>query len=346
VIVASALSALIGAGAGVGTYSMLSAPLPASTITVSTATAPAAAPPDGSIGAAAAAITPSVVTITVTTGQGQGVGTGVILDAAGHILTNDHVVSGASGASIIATFDDGSTSAATVVGTSPSNDLAVIKVSSARSLVAATFAASSSVTSGQSVVAVGAPLGLSETVTSGIVSALARPVRSGSNGDAVYQAVQTDAAINPGNSGGPVVNLNGEVIGINSAGATISGSEAGSIGLGFAIPSDVATRVAADLIARGTSADASLGVSLQAGDAVDTTATGVRLSAVSQGKAAAAAGLQVGDVVTSVNSVRTPTADALIAAVRYYAPGTTVTISYTRDAVSASVEVVLGSSAA
>ena len=151
---------------------------------------------------------------------------------------------GIASAEITVTFEDGSTASATVVGTSAKNDLAVIKVSgvAADELKPATFAQSSSVIVGQSVVAVGAPLGLSETVTSGIVSATARAVRSGSTGDAVYLAVQTDAAINPGYSGGPLVDLNGLVIGINAAGASLSsGSEqSGNIGLGFAIPADVA----------------------------------------------------------------------------------------------------------
>ena len=216
-----------------------------------------------------------MVTITVRSGQSGGIGSGVVLDSEGHILTNEHVVSeantgtsntgtGGNGtAEITVTFEDGSTASATVVGMSPKNDLAVIKVSgvAAGELKPATFSESSSVVVGQSVVAVGAPLGLSETVTSGIVSATARAVRSGTTGDAVYQAVQTDAAINPGNSGGPLVDLNGLVIGINAAGASLSsGSEqSGNIGLGFAIPSDVAVRVANELIADGTATDATLG---------------------------------------------------------------------------------------
>ena len=317
---------------------------------------------DGSVTAAAEKISPSVVTITVTSGRSTSIGSGVVLDTEGHILTNDHVVSetstensptsmgGSSASSITVTFEDGSTATATVVGTSSTQDLAVIKVSGekASELTPATFAESSSVVVGQSVVAVGAPLGLSETVTSGIVSATARAVRSGTTGNAVYQAVQTDAAINPGNSGGPLVNLNGQVIGINASGATLSSSsdsESGSIGLGFAIPADVAVRVANDLIKNGTSPDATLGVQLQSDESsTDTTSTGVALTTVVSGGAADQAGLKSGDVVTSVDGVNVTSADGLIAAIRYHAPGDKVTIAYTRDGQASTAEVTLGTS--
>ena len=359
-LASTALAAVVGAGAGVGGYALLA---PAAT----QASAPVSAVPvaqpatlDGTVTAAAEKISPSVVTITVRSGRGGSIGSGVVLDAQGHILTNDHVVSeaggstsptraGGSASSITVTFEDGSTAEATVVGTSPNNDLAVIRVSGveAGELTPATFAKSSSVVVGQAVVAVGAPLGLSETVTSGIVSATARPVRSGTSGDAVYQAVQTDAAINPGNSGGPLVDLNGQVIGINASGATLSsGSEqSGNIGLGFAIPSDVAVRVANDLIDDGTAADATLGVNLQAGDSsTDTTSEGVTLAGVTSGGPAQQAGLRAGDVVTAVDGVNTTTADGLIAAIRFHAPGTTVTVRYLRDDQPATVQVTLGSS--
>lgn len=355
----TALAAVVGAGAGVGGYALLG---PSGL----TASAPVSAVPvaqpatlDGTVTAAAAKISPSVVTITVRSAGGTSIGSGVVLDTDGHILTNDHVVSssatssnptrtGGSASNITVTFEDGSTAQASVVGTSANNDLAVIKVSGAKAglLKPATFAKSSSVVVGQSVVAVGAPLGLSETVTSGIVSATARPVRSGTSGEAVYQAVQTDTAINPGNSGGPLVNLNGQVIGINAAGASLSDSgESGSIGLGFAIPSDVAVRIANDLIQNGSAADASLGVRLQAGDsATDTTSDGVSLAGVTDGGPAQAAGLQAGDVVTRVDDVNTTTADGLIAAIRFHAPGSTVAINYLRDGQEHTAQVTLGSS--
>ncbi len=357
-LASTALAAVVGAGAGIGGYAWLG--------TSGLASAPVSAVPvaqpstlDGSVTAAAKKISPSVVTITVRTARGTSIGSGVVLDAAGHVLTNDHVVSsggspanptstGNSAGSITVTFEDGSTASASVVGTSADNDLAVIKVSGAKAgqLVPATFAKSSSVVVGQSVVAVGAPLGLSETVTSGIVSATARPVRSGTTGQAVYQAVQTDAAINPGNSGGPLVNLNGQVIGINAAGASLSDSaESGNIGLGFAIPSDVAVRIANELIEHGSAADAVLGVKLQTGDSsTDTTADGVPLAGVTDGGPAQAAGLRAGDVVTEVDGVNTTTADGLIAAIRFHAPGSTVTVGYLRDGRSGTAQVTLASS--
>jgi putative serine protease PepD len=184
-------------------------------------------------------------------------------------------------------------------------------------------------------------------VTSGIVSNTARPVRSGTNNDAVYLAVQTDAAINPGNSGGPLVDLNGAVVGINSSIASTSsgadGSQPGNIGIGFAIPSDIALRVANDLITTGKSTNAQLGVSLSGSDSNLPTSTGVPLAEVVSGGPAEKAGLRTGDVVTEINDFHTTTPDGLIAATRYYAPGTTVTVSFIRDGGSPqTVDVTLG----
>ena len=252
-IVASTLSAVLGVGAGLGTYAYFSGGSLASPITVTTQSASDTPKLDGTIAAAAAKIQPSVVTITVQAGNSGDIGTGEVLDTDGHILTNNHVVEAAKqSGTITVTFHDGSTAEAKIVGTSDTNDLAVIKVDGVKNLTPATFAKSDSIEVGQAVVAVGAPLGLSESVTSGIVSNTARPVRSGDNGDAVYLAVQTDAAINPGNSGGPLVDLNGAVVGINSSIASTSsasdGSQSGNIGIGFAIPADLAVpgRLGAD----------------------------------------------------------------------------------------------------
>ncbi len=333
VIAAAAMSAVLGAGVGVGSYATLVADRATSPISVSTL--PAAQSPrlDGTVAAAAAKIEPSVVTISVQSGNGMDVGTGVVLDADGHILTNNHVVEAASrSGEITVTFPDASTATATIVGTSVSNDLAVIKVSGISKLVPATFGKSGSLEVGQTVVAAGAPLGLSESVTSGIVSNTARPVRSGSDDGAVYLAVQTDAAINPGNSGGPLVDLNGAVVGINSSIATTSGtSQSGNIGIGFAIPSDLAVRVAGELIATGKSADSSLGVTLAGSDSNAVESTGATLQAVTDGGPAATAGLQSGDIVTKVDNFEVGSSDGLIAAIRYYAPGTKVTVTYVRD---------------
>lgn len=355
-LAAASLSAVVGAGAGVGSYAYL-VDDSATTSPISVTTVPAAQSPklDGTISAAVQKIVPSVVTITVQSGRSGDIGSGVVLDSDGHILTNNHVVEaaatetgGAQQSSITVTFQNGTTGKATVVGTSETNDLAVIKVDGVRDLSPAVFAKSDSLTVGQGVVAAGAPLGLSESVTSGIVSNTARPVRSGSNNDAVYLAVQTDAAINPGNSGGPLVNLNGDVIGINSSiASTGSGSadtQSGNIGIGFAIPADVATRVASELIANGKSTNAALGVTVGSSDSELSTTTGVALQTVTPDGAATKAGLQAGDVVTKVNNFDTTTPDGLIAATRFYAPGSEVKITYIRDGgAPQTVSVTLGS---
>jgi putative serine protease PepD len=349
VVVAAALAAVVGAGAGVGSYATLIAergPV-AAPIRVSTVPASQAPQLDGTVQAAAAAIEPSVVTISVQGQAGSGVGSGVVVDADGHILTNNHVVEGAAqSGGVVVTFANGTTAPATIVGTSPSNDLAVIKVDCVADLVPATFGESQSLEVGQTVVAAGAPLGLTESVTSGIVSNTARPVRAGNGGDgAVYLAVQTDAAINPGNSGGPLVDLNGAVVGINSSIATTGGSagQSGNIGIGFAIPSDLAIRVAGEIIAGGESADSALGVTVAGGDSTDTASTGATLQAVTAGGAAAEAGLQAGDVVTKINDFETTSADGLVAAVRFYAPGTEVNLTFIRNGGSPqTVTVTLG----
>ncbi len=357
-----ALAALIGAGAGIGSYAYLdhgSGGTTTSPVTVTTHQADQQAKTNGTVEAAAKAIEPSVVTITVQTGSGGDIGSGVVLDKQGHILTNDHVVSaavqnqggipGGSRARITVTFSTGRTATARIVGTDETDDLAVIKVNGVTGLKPASFAKSSSLSVGQSVVAVGAPLGLSQTVTSGIVSNAARPVRSGQNNDAVYMAVQTDAAINPGNSGGPLVDLDGSVVGINSSIASTaeqtSGSQAGNIGIGFAIPSDVAVRIASELIDHGSSADAVLGVTISATDngSLGSTTAGVALQKVRPGSAAAKAGLRAGDVVTALNRFRVTTADGLIAATHYYPPGTTVTVTYQRGGSSHTTRATLGS---
>jgi putative serine protease PepD len=347
VVATAALAAVVGAGAGVGAYATLVAERGPVAAPIRVSTAPATQSPrlDGTVQAAAAAIEPSVVTISVQGRGSNGVGSGVVLDAAGHILTNNHVVDGAQSGGMTVTFANGTTAPATIVGTSPSTDLAVIKVEGVADLVPATFGESGSLEVGQAVVAAGAPLGLTESVTSGIVSNTARPVRSGGGDGAVYLAVQTDAAINPGNSGGPLVDLNGAVVGINSSIATTGGSagQSGNIGIGFAIPSDLAVRVAGEIIANGESADSALDVTLAGSDSTDATSTGVTLQAVTEGGAAAAAGLQAGDVVTKINDFETTSADGLIAAVRFYAPGTEVAVTYTRDGGSPkTVTVTLG----
>jgi putative serine protease PepD len=309
---------------------------------------------DGSVEAAAAKIGPSVVTINVSSQTVQDTGSGVIIRADGYILTNNHVIAAAAGGAgtIQVLLNDGRQVPATIVGADSSDDLAVVKVN-LTGLTAASFASSSTLQVGQSVVAVGAPLGLSDTVTAGIVSTLARPVTTSSdsgNTTAIFDAVQTDAAINPGNSGGPLVNLAGAVVGINAAMATDSSSgglqlpgqqdQSGSIGIGFAIPSDEASRIAGELINTGKATHAVLGV--QVVDPTDGSAA-AQIQSVTAGGPAAKAGLKAGDLVTKVNNQLIDSSDPLVAAIRSYAPNSTVQLTYTRGGSSSTVSVKLGS---
>jgi putative serine protease PepD len=290
------------------------------------------------------------VTINVTGGQESGTGSGVIIRADGYILTNQHVVAVAgNGGSITVTLPDGRTVPARVVGEDSVTDLAVVKVN-VTGLQAATFADSDAAKIGQTVVAVGSPLGLNGTVTEGIVSALHRPTTGGSDNSAVIDALQTDAAINPGNSGGPLVDLAGRVVGINQSIATASSggglpgqsSTPGNIGIGFAIPSNTAARVAEQLITSGKATHAYLGV--QAGSSSATTpGTGATLASVESGGPAAAAGLKAGDVVTKIGDRLIDGSDELVAAVRSYAPGDKVTLTVRRGDAEQTVTVTLGS---
>ncbi len=300
--------------------------------------------PDSSIEKVAADVLPSVVSIQVRAGQSSGSGSGVILSADGLVLTNNHVVeAAASGGSLTVTLQDGRSFDATLVGRDPGSDLAVIRATDASGLDAAKLGSSADLVVGQTVVAIGSPLGLSGTVTSGIVSAKNRPVVTDSDATgegAVLDAIQTDAAINPGNSGGALVNLQGEVVGINSAIATLSsgGGQSGSIGLGFAIPIDQAKRIADEILESGTASRAQLGVTV--GDAEG---GGARIGEVTSGGAADRAGLRSGDVVRTFGDRVIDSADALVAAVRSATPGAGVPVTYERDGTTATVTVTLGS---
>src|SRR5215207_1926565 len=303
---------------------------------------------EGSVEQVATSVLPSVVSIVETTAGGGGEGTGVIIDSDGLILTNNHVVAAAAeGGSLQVTFNDGRTASATIVGRDPVTDLAVIKAADVSGLTAATLGSSADLDPGEQVVAIGSPLGLQGTVTSGIISALDRPVRTGDATSAetastVIDAIQTDAAINPGNSGGPLVNLRGEVVGINSAIATLgsTGSQTGSIGLGFSIPIDQAKAIARELIDTGTATHAQLGVSVQ--DARD---GGASVAVIQPGSSAERIGLQVGDVITHVGPRQVEDADSLIAAIRSHRPGDEVTLTFTRDGSQDTVTATLGSDA-
>jgi putative serine protease PepD len=348
VVIAAVTAAVVGGGLGAGLGALTAHNTDSSGLSFSNATAKQPPKIDGTVIAAVARIQPSVVTINVTGTQESGTGSGVIIRADGYILTNDHVVSvAANGGTMSVVTNDGQQASATLVGADVSDDLAVIKVVGLTGLTAATFGTSSKLVAGQTVVAVGAPLGLSDTVTSGIVSNIARPVVSGDNDDAVFDAVQTDAAINPGNSGGPLVDLNGNVIGINAAIATANSggvqvpgqtTQSGSIGIGFAIPADEASRIAAELVASGKATHAVIGVSVSA----TATTTGATIASVTPNSAAAAAGMAAGDIVTRVGAQLIPDGTSLIAAIRSRAPGDTVAVTFSRKGVSKTVQVKLG----
>jgi putative serine protease PepD len=310
----------------------------------------------GSVEQVAAKVVPSVVKLETKQGSAVAEGSGIILDPNGLILTNNHVISlpeqgpnGLPGAETIATFHDGRTTSFSIVGADPMSDIAVVRAKDVSGLTAISIGSSANLRVGQSVVAVGSPLGLESTVTSGIISALNRPVSSvgdTGNQNTVLDAIQTDAAINPGNSGGALVDMNGDLIGVNSAIATMgdtnSNTEAGSIGLGFAIPIDQAKRIADQLIATGKASHASLGVRVSS----DENTHGARIVDVTGGGPASSAGLPTGAVVTRVDDRVIDSADALVAAVRSRAPGDTITLTYTDPSGGTkTVKVKLGTSA-
>ena len=293
--------------------------------------------------AVAAAARPSVVAIDVRTASASGKGSGVILDRKGNVLTNDHVVGDAVDGGLQVTLADGRVFEATLVGTDPTTDLAVIRLTDPPGdLTAAVLGDSDAVAVGAPVMAVGNPLGLDSTATTGIVSAMDRPVSTsdGSDGTVVTNAIQIDAAINPGNSGGPLFNASGEVVGITSSIASLSASS-GSIGLGFAIPVNLAERVAAELIADGSADHAFLGVAMSDGTAaVDgTTRRGAVVEQVDESSPASDAGLEVGDVIVAIGDDPVSGAEALTAFVRERAAGATETVTVVRDGTALEVEV-------
>ncbi|HEX6485331.1 MAG TPA: trypsin-like peptidase domain-containing protein [Nocardioidaceae bacterium] len=304
----------------------------------------------GSVEAVANSVLPSVVKINVQGPQGAGSGSGVILTSSGQILTNYHVVQVAQGGGNLSVgFNDGSTAPAKIVGTDPLTDLAIIEAQGVSGLKPATIGRSGSLDVGQPVVAIGSPFGLQSTVTSGIVSALHRPVSVGGQGngiDTAYPAIQTDAAINPGNSGGPLVNMQGQVVGINSSIRTASSSidgEGGSIGLGFAIPIDQTLPIVDQLRAGQTPTHARLGVSVTDASSNDGLLTGAGIAKVSAGSAAAQAGLQRGDIVVKVDNQPVQDSSSLVATIRGHRPGDTVTLTVLRGGKQIKVQASLDS---
>ncbi|MBB5964165.1 S1C family serine protease [Planomonospora venezuelensis] len=293
----------------------------------------------------AEAVQPSVVSIEVKSGQGGSEGSGVILTEDGMILTNNHVVdSAAQGGQLTVKFSDGKTATARLVGTDPATDLAVIKAENVSGLTKASLGDSDQIKVGDSVLAIGSPLGLSGSVSAGIVSALDRTLnvggerrqqlppgwggeqQGGSTATTIGGAIQTDAAINPGNSGGALVNTQGQVIGINTAIATNGGE--GNIGVGFAIPVNTAKHVAQQLIDTGKVTHAFLGVSMA--DAIGD-AGGAMVQQVTEGSPAAQAGLKQGDLITKIGDTAVEGSSTVVGAIRGLKPGDRIVITYVRD---------------
>ena len=361
------------------------APLVAGSPAPKTAPAPSqptGSAPVGSVEQVSAKVLPSVVKLQLVSGQGREEGSGIVLSSDGLILTNNHVVAaaaqaagsgpmaaevgpddlfpgggrlgaqpfsqGSGGLQATVTFSDGKTVPFTVVGTDPADDIAVVRAQNVSGLTPISIGSSKDLKVGQNVVAIGSPLGLQGTVTTGIISALDRPVVTGdeqSGQHSVMSAIQTDAAINPGNSGGALVDMNGDLIGVNSAIASLGGgqdsqaAQSGSIGLGFAIPVDQAKRIADELISTGTVRHASLGVQLSADDSDQ----GALVAGVADGSPAATAGVPKGAVITKVDNTVIDGPESLVAAIHSRAPGDNVTLTYADPSgASRTVEVTLG----
>ncbi len=386
VVALLAAAALVGGLAGFGTDALVDALQgPASVPTIVGPSAITVNNP-GSVNettAIATEVLPSTVTVQVASQTGtSGSGSGVILSADGYVLTNAHVATlgGADAApTILVTTADGRLYDATIVGTDSMYDLAVLKLEDASGLTPIEFGDSSQLNVGDTTVAIGAPMGLANSVTTGIVSALDRSIRiassavpegqdSGSapqDGQGPFQfdmpgqsapssssatisiaVIQTDAAINPGNSGGALVNSEGQLIGINVAIATAgsaSGATAGSIGLGFAIPANVAHRIATEIIETGAASHGLLGATVQdARSLADAQVTGALIAETTPGGAAEAAGLREGDIVTQLNGAPISGPTDLTAQVRALAAGENATLTYVRDGRSATADVTLG----
>ena len=355
------LSAGVGGGSAIAANHYLNSSSSGfSTATTTQVTQASANSPDWT--ATAAAIKDAVVAIKVEGSNKQGQGSGVIIDAKGHIVTNNHVVSGAGqGAKLSVTIGDKAYSAK-VVGTDPSTDLAVLKLENPPSnLTVASWGDSSKLKVGQPVMAVGNPLGLSDTVTTGIVSALNRPVTTQAVTDnnvddtnfnsqrdsdvVVTSAIQTNAAINPGNSGGALVDSSGALVGITSSIASLasngsSSGQSGNIGIGFAIPSAQVKSVVEQLIANGTVKHPQLGI--RASNGTSGTQLGAKVEDVTQGSAAAQAGLQKGDLITAIDGTPVVGSESLVAQVRSYEVGKEVTLKVLRGSETLELKVTLG----
>ncbi|GAA4674708.1 S1C family serine protease [Nocardioides nanhaiensis] len=358
-----AASLLVGGGAGIGgaaAYSALAGEdggAGATTVrtsqVVDTPDTPAA---DGSVESVAQSVLPSTVELDVTGAGESGSGSGAILSSDGLILTNEHVAGLAGeGGSITVRFADGSKAPGEIVGLDPLTDTALVQAQDVSGLTPITIGTSGDLQVGEPVVAIGSPFGLESTVTTGIVSALDRPVEVGTDAagnSTTYPAIQTDAAINPGNSGGPLVDMNGHLVGINSSirstGSSMGG-EAGSIGLGFAIPVDDVLPIIDQMQNGETPTHAQLGITVgdvaQTGVSSATVTEGAEIQEINDGSAAGDAGLEPGDVITAIDDAAVDSSSSLVATIRSYRPGDKVEVTYERDGEEATTTLTLGSDA-
>jgi putative serine protease PepD len=399
IVAALAVGALVGGGAGAGVAAWaVSSQFGQSQTTMSSPQSITVNNPDSvtNVTAVAAKAAPSIVTISASSSAAGGTGSGIILSDDGYVLTNTHVVTldgETNDAALEVTTSDGTIYQATVVGTDPTVDLAVIKLTDASGLTPIEVGSSGDLNVGDQTVVIGAPLGLSNSVSDGIVSALNRGIRIQSSaapdstteqdqqegGDAPFDfwqfdqgdggdgqtpqtpqtptpsaatnaislpVIQTDAAVNPGNSGGALLDSDGKLIGVIVAiagtGSTSAGTQSGSIGVGFAIPVDLADRVAREIIDTGSASHALLGATVRDATSEDSTTVGAVIDEISSGEAAEAAGLQAGDVVTALGGIPITNSTDLTAQVRALAPDSTVDIAYQRDGAAKTATVTLG----
>jgi len=313
------------------------------------ANAPLAQRPPDSVAGLAKKVLPSVVTINVRSGEGAAIGSGFVVSPDGYVITNNHVVEGATGNAIVR-FTDGQVATASIVGSDTEADVSVIKIDKSglpdNEIVPVEIGNSDDVQVGDPVLAIGAPLGLNSTVTYGIVSYIDRPIHTSEGGTArYYAAIQTDAAVNQGNSGGPLFDAAGRVVGINSVIGTLSSdqSSAGNVGLAFAIPINQAKRLAQEIIDTGKARRTVLGVEFDSSFA--SPQGGARVSAVTQSGPAFNAGIKVGDVILAVNKRPIDEANDATALIRKYAPGETVQLDYLRGSARQSASVTLAAAA-
>ncbi|MFW6597161.1 S1C family serine protease [Propionibacteriaceae bacterium Y2011] len=342
--VAGLVALVVGGGAGLAGAAIGNGVFAEPEPTETTPPPPPPTPTQAGAAGVAAKVLPSTVMIMVESGEGTGSGSGFVLDTEGRIMTNNHVVDSARDGSgrITCIFADGARATAEIVGTSPSYDLGVIQVgTSGLELVPSELGDSEAVEVGDVAVALGAPLGLANTVTQGIISAKNRPVAVGrSTEDASFMnALQTDAPINPGNSGGPLADAEGRIIGVNSAILSNATGETrpGSIGIGFAIPINQAKVISEQLIQTGRATYPTIGVETETAG----TREGARIVAIESGSPAAAGGLQEGDVIIKVDGRAVSTMVELIVAIRSHRPGDEVTITFNRSGTPEDLQVTL-----